>query len=130
MRSLLFLPLFLVSCAGPSRTTIVDGSTSMTVEETGSLGGKTFSHVTKSKSGALSITKRNDMEGSFRDATQAAVTGIAAWQMGLSSRATTASDAAVATGAQKADVAKAAQAAAVETQRIKSAEVIATIPKP
>ncbi len=120
---LLLLPLLLVSCAGPKRITMVDGSTTITVEQAGQLGGKDFVHATKSKSGALAITTRTDEEGSFRDGAQAGLAAVGLWQAGLSNRASTASDTAVAVGAQKADVAKSAQAAAVETERIRAAAI-------
>ncbi len=123
MRPLLLLPVLLVSCAGPSRTVIVDGSTSMTVEETGSLGGKTFSHVTKSKLGALSITKRNDMEASFQAGVTAGVGAFTAYQYGLTQRASDAASAGVAIGAQKAATKQAGIAAGVETERIRAAAI-------
>lgn len=113
----------LVGCAGPKKVTVTDGSIVMTVEQTGHVGGKDFTHVTRSKAGALAITSRSDMEGSFRDGAQSVVAGVGLYQTALTSRANDAADAAVALGAQRAGVASEGIKAGVERARI-GADVI------
>ncbi len=127
--ALAIVALALPACTAARRTTIhPDGS--VVLENGGQLGGSYTIAYTRTPRGGVKFAEDINNEKSFSDATLAAVSAVGLVQTGLSNRANTASDTAIATGAQKADVAKAAQAAAVETQRIKSAEVIAGIPKP
>lgn len=109
-RALLLIP-FLAACQGPSRFTVTEGNVTMSAEQFGHVGGQNYSHLTRSKTGALAITSRSNMERSFTDATQAVTTVAGGIIMAGVSKAKDAGDAAVAISAQKASAAKAKIAA-------------------
>jgi len=123
---LLIISLICVGCQAPSEVHLADGTV---IKRGGQLGGKHYERYTRSADGAVSYTNRPDLEGSFRDGATAVVSAVGLYQAGLSNRATTLADAAVATGGQKAAVATEATRAGVEKARI-AADVTKTITVP
>lgn len=118
MRTTLFVLLALLPSCAVHNDHLADGTTLQSV----SWGGKTYKHY--STKGGTNYTQRDDHEASFQAGVTGGVSAFGAWQLGLSNRASTASDTAIAVGAQKATTAQAAQAAAVETARIKASTII------
>lgn len=121
MKRALILLALLSSCRGPVVVQLSDGTK---IASAGHLGGKDYLHYSKSAAGAVQFTTRSDEEASFQAAATAGVSAYGAYQLGLSNRASTASDTAIAVGAQKATTAQAVTAGAVETARIKASTII------
>lgn len=116
----------LPACNSPSQITLADGTV---ITHGGHLGGKRSIAYKRTAAGTVTYVEKTDNSESFQAGVTGGVSTFGLHEVGLSSRATTASDTAIAVGAQKAATAQAAQKAAVEKAAI-AADVTKTITVP